>query len=211
MLASNPPLCTEQHHHSGGNCVQGPGGRFRRGSWDLALRILWGTIFPLQHYFRHTLSRTILLSPEKRQQERELGEPDLSSAKVPGSGPEGMRVPKIKGRQKCHCHPRPSMETAKTQQSHTWMEELSSCLVQHRGPMPPRAPQRICLGTTPTPPAHREVKRAGIWDRHHRIKVHGSEYEMGLFTLDWFQESCCPPAVSCIIGLTAGLDTHFFW
>ena len=34
----------------------------------MALGILWGTISPLQHYFRNTLSRTMLLSSEKRQQ-----------------------------------------------------------------------------------------------------------------------------------------------
>ena len=42
------------------------------------------------------------------------------------------------------------------------------------------------------------MKWAGVWDRNHHIKVKGSDYEVGLFTLDRFQESCCPPAVSLI-------------
>lgn len=45
--------------------LQGPGDRVRRGSWDMALEILWGTISPLQYYFENVLSRTMLLSSEK--------------------------------------------------------------------------------------------------------------------------------------------------
>lgn len=44
---------------------QGPGGRGRGRSWDMALEILWGTISPLQCYFKHVLSRTTLLSSQK--------------------------------------------------------------------------------------------------------------------------------------------------
>lgn len=103
------------------------------------------------------------------------------------------------------------MEKVQTQQFHPRMEELSSCVVQHRAPTPPQAPQGICLGMTPSPLGHREAKWAGIQDCNHPAKVKGSGYEVGLFVLDWLQESRCSAAASHIIGLITDLYTYFLF
>lgn len=87
----------------------------------------------------------------KETAKRGPGEPDLCSAEVPGSGLGGTRVPKITGRQKSHQQLRPRLEASKTQQSYPWMEKLSSCLVQHRGPYTsPSTPASVWE----QPPAH---------------------------------------------------------
>lgn len=180
----------EPHHHSGGNCVQGPEGGFRRGSWDMALGILWGTISPLQHYFRHTLHRTMLLPSEKSQQKE--NQESLISAQLQSQA-QGWRNKGPKNKEQTEMPPNTRdqgwRQPKLSSPTHGW-RSLAPVQSGTGAPTPPQAPQHMCLGTTPSPLDHREAKQAGIWDCNDHIKVNGSEYGGGLFTLAWFQESC---------------------
>lgn len=64
-------------------------------------------------------------------------------------------------------------------------------------------------GNDPQPPGSQGSKWAGIQDCNHPAKVKGSGYEVGLFVLDWLQESRCSAAASRIIGLITELYTYF--
>lgn len=147
--------------------ILGAGSEEEGGTWH---REFSGAPFPLSIITSGTHSEGQCFSHQKRDSEKEAGEPDLNSAQVPGSGLEGTRVPQMRSWQKCLQHPRPRVEAVKMQSS-------------AGAPAPPQALQRICLNTAPSPLDCREMKWADMQDHNHHSEEKGSEYGLGLFTL----------------------------
>lgn len=139
----------------------------------MALRILWGTVSPLQHYFRHTLSRTMLLSSEKRQQKE--NQESLISAQ-PKSQTQGWEERRSqKGQTETPLTPKTRVGDSQNAVVPPMDGGAQLLLSPAQGPLYlPQAPQRICLGTMPTPPGQRDAEWA-VWDRNHHIKVKGSK------------------------------------
>lgn len=98
----------------------------------------------------------------------------------------------------------PRLETAKTPQSHPWIEELSPV---HSSTGVPRAPHCPCLGIIPTPLDHKEGKLAATEDHDHHIMVKGSGYELGFSSGELFS-SCVFMYLCCLLDFT---HISYFW